>query len=78
MAITIPPLALIRTRLEAMNQAQIKSLAKDSGIPFGTLMKIRHGTTKNPGIETVRAFYPLLPDLPDSGTSPKRRHDDSV
>ncbi|QLI49457.1 hypothetical protein vBPaeMUSP18_42 [Pseudomonas phage vB_PaeM_USP_18] len=78
MAITIPPLALIRTRLEAMKQAQIKSLAKDSGVPFGTLMKIRHGITKNPGIETVRAFFPLLPDLPGRGDSPKRRHDDSV
>lgn len=64
MVITIPPLALIRRRLEAMNQAQVKSLASDSGVPFGTLMKIRHGITKNPGIETVRAFYPLLPNLP--------------
>ena len=64
MPITIPPLALIHSRLAAMNQVQLRRLAKDSGIPFGTLMKIRYGTTKNPGIETVRAFYPLLPDLP--------------
>lgn len=69
MAITIPPLALIRTRLEAMSQTQIKSLAKDSGVPFGTLMKIRHGVTKNPGIETVRKFYPLLQNLPQPGTA---------
>ena len=64
MTITIPPLAMIRARLATMNQAQLKRLAKDSGIPFGTLMKIRYGITKNPGIETVRAFYPMLPDLP--------------
>ena len=66
MAITIPPLALIRTRMETLNQAQIKRLAEDSGVPFGTLMKIRYGITKNPGLETVRAFYPLLPDPPPS------------
>ena len=55
---------MIRARLATMNQSQLKRLAKDSGIPFGTLMKIRYGITKNPGIETVRAFYPMLPDLP--------------
>ena len=64
MPITFPPLAMIRARLATMNQSQLKRLAKDSGIPFGTLMKIRYGITKNPGIETVRAFYPMLPDLP--------------
>ena len=64
MPITVPPLAMIRARLATMNQSQLKRLAKDSGIPFGTLMKIRYGITKNPGIETVRAFYPMLPDLP--------------
>lgn len=61
MHITVPPLAMIRARLATMNQSQLKRLAKDSGIPFGTLMKIRYGITKNPGIETVRAFYPMLP-----------------
>lgn len=64
MVITIPPLVLIRARLEAMSQAQVRSLATDSGVPYGTLMKIRYGITRNPGIETVRAFYPLLPNLP--------------
>lgn len=64
MHITIPPLAMIVSRLEQLTQADLKRLAKDSGVPFSTLVNIRYGTTKNPGIETVRQFYPLLPDLP--------------
>lgn len=60
MAITIPPLAMIRNRLKAMSQVQIHQLHLDSGVPFGTLMNIRQGSTQNPGIETVRKFFPLL------------------
>lgn len=36
----------------------MQELAKESGVPFTTLWKIRDGTTGNPGIETVRKFYP--------------------
>ena len=60
MSITIPPLAMVRARLEKLSQAQVKQLSEDSGVPFGTLMNIRHGSTKNPGIETVAKFFPLL------------------
>lgn len=64
MSITIPPLALIVSRLKQLNQAGVRQLAEDSGVSYGTLVNIRHGYTKNPGIETCRQFYPLLPDLP--------------
>ena len=60
MAITIPPLDLIRGRLGKLNQEQLRTLSEYSGVPFGTLTKIQYGTTKNPGIETVRRFFPLL------------------
>lgn len=60
MAITIPPLTMVRSRLEHLSQAQLATLASESGVPFGTLMKIRQGVTTNPGIETVRKFFPLL------------------
>lgn len=60
MSVTIPPLTMIVSRLEKLSQKEVRQLADDSGVPFGTLMNIRQGATKNPGIETVRAFFPLL------------------
>lgn len=58
---SIPQIARIRSALAAMTQKEVKELAEASNVPFGTVMKIRHGITENPGIETVRKFYPLLP-----------------
>jgi transcriptional regulator with XRE-family HTH domain len=60
MSVTIPPLTMIVSRLEKLSQKEVRRLADDSGVPFGTLMNIRQGSTRNPGIETVRAFFPLL------------------
>ena len=57
---SIPQIARIRSALAAMTQKEVKALAEVSNVPFGTLMKIRHGITENPGIETVRKFYPML------------------
>jgi len=30
---------------------------EQTGVPVPTLVKIRQGTTRNPGIETVRSIY---------------------
>jgi len=59
--IQVPPLAMVKDRLVKLNQAELKQLSIDSGVPFQTLTNIRYGITKNPGIETVRMFFPLLP-----------------
>ena len=67
MASPIPSVEQVRARLLALPQAKIKTIAEYSGVPFGTLMNIRQGGTKNPGLETVRAFFPLLPELPQEG-----------
>ena len=58
MNIYFPPIAEVRTFLEALGHAQVQELSANSGVPFTTLWKIRDGTTTNPGIETVRKFYP--------------------
>lgn len=58
---TIPPTTMVRARLSKLTPEEVKALAIDSGVPFGTLQKIRCGVTTNPGIETVRLFWPLLP-----------------
>ena len=52
----IPSIDDIRAHLLDLTFAQLHRLADVSGVPFGTLWKIRAGDTPNPGIETVRKF----------------------
>lgn len=61
MAIYLPPLAKIRSRLRRMGDAELMRLAEDSGVSFSTLKKVKVGDVKNPGYETVRAFCSVLP-----------------
>ncbi|BBL25376.1 hypothetical protein [Comamonas terrigena] len=53
----IPSTEQVRALLLKFRQVQLKSIEGQSGVPFSTLVKIRQGTTKNPGIETVRAIF---------------------
>lgn len=53
----IPSTEQVRALLLMFRQVQLKSIEDQSGVPFSTLVKIRQGTTKNPGIETVRAIF---------------------
>ena len=62
MADQIPSPQTIRERLGALGHSQVQALAKASEVPFTTLWKIRGGETENPGIETVRKFWPHLPE----------------
>jgi len=52
----IPPISVIKGRLEALTYSDMQGLAVVSDVPFTTLWKIRSGETSNPGIETVRKF----------------------
>lgn len=61
MNIVIPPVVEVRAELSGLGHARMQELAKLSGVPFTTLWKIKDGTTENPGIETVRKFWPYLP-----------------
>lgn len=56
----IPPASAIQKKLEKLSPKQVRSIAEQSGVSLGTLLKIRNGQIKNPGIETVRAIYPFL------------------
>lgn len=62
----IPSISDVRQRLARESTADLKRLAQASGVPFTTLWKLRSGETSNPGIETVRKFYPLLLSTPPS------------
>lgn len=57
---SIPSAADVRRRLQALSLAEVKALAGRSGVPFTTMWKVRAGETKNPGVETIRAFWPEL------------------
>ena len=56
----LPDIASIRRRLGALTQKQTRELARASSVPFGTLQKLRLGTTSNPRIETLRLLLPHL------------------
>lgn len=60
----VPTAAAIRQELVALSHAELQHLARLSTVPFTTLWKIRDGTTRNPGIETVRLFVPHLNKKP--------------
>lgn len=64
MSTSIPPITAVREQLGGMSYAELQKLADASGVPFTTLLKIRDGTTKNPGIETVRQFFGLIAPEP--------------
>jgi predicted transcriptional regulator len=61
---TVPSVADVRQRLSTLKDGDLDRIAKASGVPSSTLWKIRIGDTTNPGLETVRKFFHLLPATP--------------
>lgn len=57
MAISIPSTSDVRALLLKLRQRELRSVYEQTGVPVPTLVKIRQGTTRNPGIETVRSIY---------------------
>ncbi len=58
---TLPSADELSERLRGLRLAELQILANKSGVPYRTLINIRLGVTPNPGLETVRKFYPHLP-----------------
>ena len=78
MNINLPPVAKVKAFLESLGHAKVQELAKESGVPFTTLWKIRDGTTVNPGIETVRKFYPAVDQQTRAQAAPENVAADRV
>ncbi|MBK0112785.1 MULTISPECIES: hypothetical protein [unclassified Delftia] len=57
MAISIPSSDDVRSLLLKLRQRDLRDVFEQTGVPVPTLVKIRQGTTRNPGIETVRSIY---------------------
>lgn len=60
MDLHIPSAADLREVLLTMGHAQVQEIALQSGVPFGTVWKLRSGETDNPRLQTVRALLPHL------------------
>ena len=56
MAPNMDALELVRKRLQAVPISELPALADKCGVPFGTLHKIKYGTTKNPRFDTVKTL----------------------
>ena len=66
----LPSIDVIKSRLSDLNHAELNALVAASGVPFGTLMKIRQGDTKDPRLTTVRSILENLPRRAKHATKP--------
>lgn len=57
MTYNIPSVEDVKQLLKGIKQPELFVLEEQSGVPVSTLLKIRHGVTHNPGIDTVRRIY---------------------
>lgn len=64
----IPAIDEVRARLQRLKAGELDKVAQSSGVPASTLWKIRIGATPNPGLETVRKFFHLLPATDTAAT----------
>lgn len=56
----IPNAAAVAERLRPLSYQQLEALARLSGVPFHTLLKIKSADTGNPRIDTVSKFWPFV------------------
>ncbi|MDD5405047.1 MAG: hypothetical protein PHZ14_11000 [Sulfuricella sp.] len=50
-------LNFIQEKVSACTYKQLETLAAETGVPYGTLMKIKAGQTANPRIKTIQPLY---------------------
>ena len=56
MSYQIPSQQDVRNLLRGFKPAELQAIGDQSGVPLPTIMKIRQGITRNPGLETVRSI----------------------
>ena len=56
----MPSAEQVRALLAPLTLKQLDALGELSGVPPTTIYKIKRGETANPGIETVRQFFPFI------------------
>lgn len=50
----------VKTYLDNCKHSDIQKLANESGIPFTTIIKIKYGETKNPGVHTIQPLFNVI------------------
>jgi predicted transcriptional regulator len=50
----------LMSRLKAMTEPEARALGERAGVPWGTLLKIKYGQTRNPGVLTVQKLVDQL------------------
>ena len=50
-------LIFIQQKISACSYKQLETISADTGVPYGTLMKIKAGQTENPRIKTIQPLY---------------------
>lgn len=53
-------LSPVRDHLASLSELQVDALARKTGVPLATLLKIKYGVTRNPRVATVQAVYTHL------------------
>lgn len=56
----------IMERVRALGDRDLRALSLRSGVPWGTLAKIRYNQTDNPRIKTVEKIAACLPDVEEA------------
>jgi hypothetical protein len=72
---TIPSGDDLKRSLSELTNGQLEALARFSGVPIHTLIKVRNGQTENPRLETVRAFVPHISKAKGLPTDGRERRD---
>jgi len=60
----------VLARLRAVRHSDLPDVAERSGVPKSTLLKIRYGEVKNPGVQTVQALHDYFAALDSAVPEP--------
>lgn len=66
-------LEFIKAKLAGVPISKLPALAISTGVPFGTLFKVKYGTTKNPRYDTVKPVADYMRAHPDIYGAPEAR-----
>ncbi|OFZ67941.1 MAG: hypothetical protein A2V79_05475 [Betaproteobacteria bacterium RBG_16_56_24] len=56
-------LHFVKEKIDACSYKELETVSLDTGVPYGTLMKIKAGQTDNPRINTIQPLLKYFTDL---------------
>lgn len=58
-------LHFVKEKIDSCSYKELETVAVDTGVPYGTLMKIKAGQTDNPRINTIQPLLKYFTELTD-------------